>query len=133
MLSHYFSSQFLFGTGVILYSHGDRYLLIFNIILFLAGVLVNVLSSRKSKKNQPASVLLGKWASLLLTMGVLTMLWSVMREQGIVLLSSHIIVAGLYLITIIWALPIIKYQCTKYKVFAAEHKKLVEREKYLPR
>jgi len=61
------------------------------------------------------------------------MLWSVMREQGIVLLSSHIIVAGLYLITIIWALPIIKYQCTKYKVFAAEHKKLVEREKYLPR
>jgi membrane protein YdbS with pleckstrin-like domain len=66
-------------------------------------------------------------------MGVLALLWSVLREQGIVLLSSHIIIAIIYVIAIIWALPILRYQCTKYKVFAAEHKKLVEREKYLPR
>ena len=133
MLAHYFSSQFIFGTGITLYSRGDKYLLIFNIILFLAGVLVNVMASRKNTKNQPKAVLLAKWASLLLTIGVIALLWSVMREQGIVLLSSHVIIAATYIVAIIWAVPIIKYQCTKYKSFAAEHQKMIEREKYLPR
>ena len=133
MLAHYLSSQFLFGTGIALYSRGDKYLLVLNVLIFLVGGVCIVLASKKNLKNNPISVLLAKWASLLLTMGVFALLWSVMREQGIVMLSSHILIAAIYVIAIIWAVPILKYQCTKYKEFANEHQKMVERERYLPK
>lgn len=133
MLQHYISAQFLLSTGVAAYSRGDKFLLLFNAILFILGIIFSVVSSRIKRKNQAASKLIARWSALLITMGVLALFWSLLREQGIVLLSAHIIILLIYICALIWVYYVLRYQFTVHKSLAAEQRRLAEKQKYLSR
>ncbi len=131
MIQHYFSAPFLLDTGIGVYSNGDRSLLYFHIAMVLGAIALTFFV--RAQKNRMAKYLLRRWATLLYVIGLLGLIWSTLREQGIVMLSSHVIILVVYLAAAIWTISIIWYMATDYQVLAAAQRKEEERQKYLPK
>jgi hypothetical protein len=131
MIKHYFTAAFLLDTGVGVYSIGDRALLYLHCALLLGAIALSFFV--RAEKNRTAKYLLRRWATLLYTIGIVGLIWSVMREQGIVILSSHVIIMAIYLVAAFWTAAIIRYMATDYQILAEAHRKEEERLKYIPK
>lgn len=132
MPHYYFSANFLLSTGVGVYSNGDKALLYLNLAMVIGGAITAIIAGRQHGKHA-FKILLQRFASLLLTMGIIALIWSVLREQGVVMISSHVVVLAVYLIALIWLIMIIRYEATDYQVLAEAERREEERQKYLPK
>lgn len=129
--TQYFTAAFLLDTGIGVYSNGDKVLLYFHIALLLGAIALSFFM--REQKNRIAKYLLRRWATLLYTIGILGLIWSAMREQGIVILSSHIIIIAIYIAAAVWTIAIIRYMATDYQILASAQRKEEERKRYLPK
>jgi hypothetical protein len=132
MLHQYLSTAFLLSTGVGVYSHADKVLLYFNALLIVAGVITGYFANRE-RENRAFKILMQRFTSMLLTIGILGSIWSILREQGVVMLSSHVVVMAIYLCLLIWLISIIKFEATDYQVLVEAQQKEFARQKYLPK
>jgi fatty acid desaturase len=132
MFNHYLSAAFLLSTGVGVYSHADKVLLYFNALLIVGGVLTWYFYNRE-RENRAYKMLMQRFTSMLLTIGILASIWSILREQGVVMLSSHVVILAIYLVLLIWLVTIIKFEATDYQVLVEAQRKEDARQKYLPK
>ena len=109
MLHQYLSAAFLLSTGVGVYSHADKILLYFNALLIVAGVITGYFANRE-RENRAYKLLMQRFTSMLLTIGILGSIWSILREQGIVMLSSHVVIMAIYLVLLFWLIAVIKFE-----------------------
>lgn len=131
MTNHYFTAEFLLDTGVGVYTNGDRALLYLHLALILGAISLSFFM--RAQKNRTTRYLLRRWSTLLYTIGILGLVWSVMREQGIVILSSHVIIMAVYVLAAVWTIVLIRYMATDYQVLAEAQRKEEQRQKYLPK
>jgi hypothetical protein len=132
MLHYYLSAAFLLSTGVGVYSHADRILLYFNALLIVGGIITGYFANRE-RENRAFKMLIQRFTSLLLTIGILGSIWSILREQGVVMLSSHVVIMAIYLCLLVWLVAIIKFEATDYQVLVEAERKELARQKYLPK
>lgn len=132
MLHQYLSAAFLLSTGVGVYSHADKVLLYFNALLIVAGVITGYFANRE-RENRAYKLLMQRFTSMLLTIGILGSIWSILREQGVVMLSSHVVIIAIYLVLLVWLITVIKFEATDYQVLAEAERKESARQKYLPK
>ncbi len=129
MIKKYFTIYFLFSTGVGAYTRFDRAVGWFSLALIVVGAVLSFLSRRT--KDRAVKMLIGKWTGLLLTMGILSGLWWGMRDQGVAVLSSHIILYVLYLIGLVWLVNVLRFQFGAYRKMRDAEEKNAIKQKYL--
>lgn len=128
-IKHYLTAYFQFGTGVGAYTRIDRLAGWFSLALVVIGI-VSAIWSYKTK-DKALNILLNRWVNALLTIGILSAIWWVLREQGVAVLSSHIIIEVVYLLGLIWLATILTFQFGVYRRIREIQEKNEIRLKYL--
>ncbi len=130
MISHIFTKTWMFGTAQFIgISRTDKLFFILSSVLFVASILM--FFWMRTKKDSIKKNMQKRWRALFGTIGVLGLIWSFLRYEYIVGISSHMVVIILYFIALVWALVILKYYIGKYKQQLAEHEKQQQLKKYM--
>lgn len=130
MISHIFTKTWMFGTAQFVgISRTDKLFFVLSVLLLVLAVIMTVVF--RGKKNSLKKNLQKRWRALFATIGVLGLIWSFLRYEYIVGMSSHVVVIVIYFLALIWALAILKYYMGKYKKQLAEYEKEQQLKKYL--
>lgn len=130
MFSHIFTKTWMFDTAQFVgISRTDKLFFVLSVALLVISILMALWM--RSKKNSLKKNLLKRWRALFATIGVLGLIWSFLRYEYIVGMSSHFVVIMIYLIGLIWALAIFRYYRGKYKKQLADYEKEQQLKKYL--
>ncbi len=130
MISHIFTKTWMFGTAQFVgISRTDKLFFVLSVLLLVLAVIMTVVF--RGKKNSLKKNLQKRWRALFATIGVLGLIWSFLRYEYIVGMSSHVVVIAIYFLALIWALAILKYYMGKYKKQLAEYEKEQQLKKYL--
>lgn len=129
MLSHLFSTNYLFDPVLASFSRSDKFYSYLALLFVIIAVAIGIY--RRYAKDPLKKSILQKWSSMFWTMGLLAVIWVGMRNQLIPYFSTHIVIICLYVIAFIWALFIIKFYFTKYKKDRARFEQEKLKQKYL--
>ena len=122
-MSKYFSSQYWFGNPVPpALGHADK--LAFVIGLVLAAIGFALMYYRTTIKDRAKKNLIAKKYNLLITIGLLAMVWFGFRFELIKIFGTRIVVAIIYVVGLIWAYYVWRY----YKRVYLHDKYLAEQE-----
>lgn len=123
--------DFWFGYDRFVIHVSDKIFLIIGALLVLGGIiaLVYVFFAHNEFLEKVA-----KWkAKVLITIGLLEMLWFVFRYEYVQVFSVRLVAVLLLVIGAFWMYYPVKYFFTRYKVDLAEAERKASREKYLNR
>ncbi len=130
MISQIFTKTWMFGTAQFVgISRIDKFFFILSCVLLVTSIVMEFWM--RTKKDSIKKNIQKRWRALFATFGVLGLIWSFLRYEYIVGISSHIVIIILYFIALIWAIAILKYYFGKYKRQLAEHEKQEQIKKYL--
>ncbi len=125
-----FSSQFWFGIdrfkGV---SMADKIILWFGVALLVVGIIVLVY--RLVSKNHLLKPALGRISSVFITIGLLEMLWFLLRSQFVTALGTRTAALLVALTGLAFLIKPIRYFFTQYSQDHAAYIKQKQKDKYL--
>lgn len=122
----YFTVQYLFQSGFINLARSDWAYIYLAGALTLGGLALLIFSL--GVKDRLLKYIISKWIALLLTIGILALLWSLFRYQAVATLSARIIIILIYLIGLAWTVSIIRFWRGPYR-----HQKKAFRNEQLKR
>jgi len=101
-LTKLWDSVYLFGTVPVDLTRSDTLFFWKGVILVIAAAAVKVFTMMRDESRSPRRYLLNRFFHLFLTTGLLVLLWAGFRFESIPLLSTRIVVLGLFLIALVW-------------------------------
>lgn len=125
--SEVFSSQFWFGVDRLGLHLTDRIILVGGATLVLVGIIILIV--RFISNNHLLKPYYAKLTSVFLTIGLLEMLWFLLRTQYVNALGTRFTAAGIILVGLLWLIQPIRYLMTQYKTDYELHQKQLQKEK----
>ena len=118
------------------FSEPPSYLISFDRILgwvFVGMVVLGIILKLTQRFANPANqILLSKFGSAFLDMGLIELLWFGIRYEGAPIFSLRIWPATIFAIFLVWIGFIIKYIFTGFRVMKREHEKQMLNSRYIP-
>lgn len=124
-----FSKEFWFGIDRFGLHLTDRIILIGGAVLVLAGVVMLIV--KFISNNHLLKPYFAKITSVLLTIGLLEMLWFLLRTQYVNALGTRFTAAGILLVGLLWLIQPLRYLLFQYKIDYELFQKQQQKEKYL--
>jgi hypothetical protein len=113
MLRHLFSQNYLFGPNIGIFSRSDKGYFLVGLLMIVVAVGLSIY--KRVIKDKLKKHLVKVWRRMFVTIGILGMLWAVLRYELVPFFSMHIVIWVIYLIGLIWILFILKYWFIDYK------------------
>ena len=123
------TQEFWFGIDRVGLHLTDRVILIGGAAIVVSGIVVLII--RFIKGDHLLKPALAKMTSVLLTIGLLEMLWFLLRAQYVNALGTRFTAVGILLVGLLWLIQPIRYLFFQYPAEYAEWEKQKSKEKYL--
>lgn len=127
--SEVFSQEFWFGIDRARLHLTDRIILFGGAALVVSGIVILIV--RFISNNHLLKPYFAKLTSVLLTIGILEMLWFLLRTQYVNALGTRFTAAGILLVGMLWLIGPIRYLLTQYKTDYELYERQKQKEKYL--
>jgi len=112
--------------------HGVRiFWIVFFLIFVVGGIALLVVKAMKQEKA--VRLVVGRYASAFITLGITGLLWFVFRQENVSILSYRFWMAIWVVTAGLWLGSIISYTVRRIPAIKAENKERELREKYLPK
>jgi len=132
-LTKLWDSVYLFGTVPVDLTRSDTLFFWKGVILVIAAAAVKVFTMMRDESRSPRRYLLNRFFHLFLTTGLLVLLWAGFRYESIPLLSTRIIVLGLFFLALVWLGFIARFYFRDFRSRQKLWKAEAVKRKYLPR
>jgi hypothetical protein len=118
-LQRFFSTEYLFQINRVALTRADKVFLIIGLALVAIAVVVRI--AMFFMKDRLKRGLFSRFFNLILTIGLLEVLWYGLRYEHVVFFGSHFVALIFLLIGLVWLGFIIKYW---WKVYPLEKEKM---------
>ena len=129
MLKKFFTVAYMFGPYAIAMSRSEKMFFGISVLLLVLSAILYV--AKHTSKDKLRSGLLSLWFHVTFWIGLFSLLWAGLRYETVEYLSANIIDVAIFVIGIVWALFILKYEFTTYRRARALYDKELEKKKYM--
>jgi len=123
------SSDYLINIDPTALHRSDKAFLIIGAALTIAGIIFRLTSM--SSHHPPARRMWRRLSLWALTIGLVEVLWFILRYQQAMYLGSHLVAFLILLIGIIWLVPLLKYWLGQYRHDVGQWQKDQVKQKYI--
>jgi hypothetical protein len=128
--SKLWSKTYLFGPAGFELVRSDKIFFLGSLAAIVISAVIKLIAVSKDK-NSPSAVLLARFFHLFLTTGIVLLIWTGAREQGIPWVSAHFLAIVILLAALVWLAFILKFYFRKYRVLMRDWADEKIKRKYL--
>ena len=119
----------MFGPYGIEMSRSEKLYFAISILLLILSAIIFI--AKRMSKDKLFRVLARKWFNVVFWVGLIALVWSGFRYETIQYLSANVIVLLDFIVGVVWAACIVKYQLTTYRQLRVDFEKEQVKLKYM--